>query len=220
MEDFAVGGCSVGVDLGLEPGVGSGFQLSAHKTYAIGFKKRLEQISTTDIEHRLDLVVTWVLPETFVEQVGFVNLHGAAIVAEHELLESHEAEVPRITFFIGDEFRKSVRRLQHRTNFELPDAPIHVSVAHERGPVFEMFGLVGRQRHHSNVGDHVAFINFVERKSVSFIASIEDVHEFGALPDGVSAEQEVLFVRSPVDVSNAEVVVFRHLEGTTSLTYL
>ena len=67
MEHFAVGSCSVCVYLGLQPGVSGGFQLPTHQTHSVGLKQRLEQISTTHVEHSLDLVVARVLPETLVK---------------------------------------------------------------------------------------------------------------------------------------------------------
>ena len=83
-----------------------------------------------------------------------------------------------------------------------------------------MFRLVGGHRHHSNVGNHVALINFVEHKSVSLIASVEDVHQFAAFPDRIGTEQEVLLVRFPVHVADAEVVVAGHFERATALVLL
>ena len=200
MHDFAVGGGTVSIYVSLETGVRWRLQGSTHEADAVAFEHRLEQIRSTDLKHVFDFIVAGVFPETLVEQVAFIKLDGTALVAEHELLEGHEAQVPGVTFFISNKFRKIVRRLNHRSNLKLPNAAIVISVAHERSPVFEMLRLVGGQGHHANVRNHVATVDGVEH-DISLVINIEDIHQFVALPNSVSSEQEIFLVGSPVNVT-------------------
>ena len=144
MHDFTVTGGAVSIYVTLEAGVRWRFQGTAHEADAVAFEHRLKEIGSTHFKHGLDFIVAGVLPETLVEEVTFIKLAGTAFIAEHKLLERHEAQVPGITFFIGHEFRKIVRSLNHRTDLELPDASIVISVSHEGSPVFEMLRLIGR----------------------------------------------------------------------------
>jgi hypothetical protein len=201
MHDFAVTGGTVSIYVSLETGVRWRLQGSAHESDAVAFEHGLEKIRSTDFEHVFDFIVAGVFPETLVEQVAFIKLDGTALVAEHELLEGHEAQVPGITFLISDEFGKIVRRLNHRTNLKLPNAAIVISVTHERSPVFEMLSLVGGEGHHTNVRNQVATVDGVEH-DISLVINIEDIHQLVALPDGISSQQEVLLVRAPVNVTD------------------
>ena len=85
----------------------------------------------------------------------------AAIVAEHELLEGHEAHVPGITLLIGHKPGELRGNVKLGTNFELPDASIDVREAHEWGPVFEHLGLSRRHRHHSDICHQVLLVEVV-----------------------------------------------------------
>ena len=80
-----------------------GLDRTREKSSTVKLEEGLEKISAARIHDLLDLIVAGIVVEAFVEEVGFVELDWAAIVAEHELLEGHEAHVPRVTLFIGYE---------------------------------------------------------------------------------------------------------------------
>ena len=79
------------------------FDLAREQSSAVKLKERLEKIGTASVHNLLDLIVARVVKEALIVEVGLVKLDRATIVAEHELLEGHEAHVPRITFLIGHE---------------------------------------------------------------------------------------------------------------------
>ena len=112
----------------------------------------------------LDLVIARVLPETLVVKVSFVEFDRAAVVAEHKLLERHEAHIPRVTLFIGNESRKLSGLLDHRTDFKLPHAAINVCETHEWSPVFEYFRLCRGHRHLADIGNQVLIVEVVEKE--------------------------------------------------------
>ena len=105
VENFAVGGGAVGVHGGLQPGVAHGLNVTREQSSAVQLKERLEEVSAARLHDLLDLVVARIVEEALVVQVGLVELDRAAIVAKHELLERHEAHVPRVTLFIGHKAR-------------------------------------------------------------------------------------------------------------------
>lgn len=78
---------------------------------------------------------------------------------------------------------------------------ISVGVSHEWAPVFEVLGLIGRQRHHSDVGNHV-FVGEIVINELRFVGSVEHVEELGSLPNGISTQNKVLLVLSPVNIAH------------------
>ena len=94
MEDLAVGRRTIGVHVLLQSRVALWFDVTGEETRAVKFEQRLKQISAAAIHDLLDLVVAGILPEALVVQVGLVEFDRTAIIAQHELLERHEAHVP------------------------------------------------------------------------------------------------------------------------------
>ena len=137
MKDFAIRGGAVGVHVLLKSSVALGFDMTRQETGTVQLEKRLKEISTAMVHDSLNLIVAWVLPEALVVKVGFVKLDRTTVVAKHELLEGHEAHVPGITFLIGHKSGDLSWRLEHGTDFELPDAAVNISESHEGGPVLE-----------------------------------------------------------------------------------
>lgn len=74
-----------------------------------------------------------------------------------------------------------------------------------------MLRLVGWERHHSDVCNHVLVLSLII-DDLGLVLSVEDVEELCSFPDGVCAEDEVLLVLAPVNVAHREVVVLGHLE--------
>ena len=103
MQHLAVGRGAVGIDVSLKSCMALGFELSTQQTNAVQFIHRLKKVRTADVESSLELVVARVFEETSVRQVSFLDLDMATLIAKHILLEYHEAHVPRIAFFVGDE---------------------------------------------------------------------------------------------------------------------
>jgi len=89
-------------------------------------------------------------------------------------------------------------------------AAVSVGITHEGAPVFEMLGLIGGEGHLSDVGNHI-FVREIVINELRFVGCVKDVQEFRSLPHGVSAQNEVLFILSPVDITHREVVVLWHL---------
>ena len=87
VENFTVGGGAVGVHAGLQSCVAHWLNMAREQSRAVQLKERLEEVSAARFHDLLHLVVARVVEEALVVQVGLVELHGAAIVAEHELLE-------------------------------------------------------------------------------------------------------------------------------------
>ena len=129
------------------------------------------------VHNSFNLVVAGILPETLVVKVSFIKLDWTAIVAEHELLERHEAHVPRITFFISNESGDLSRCLEHRSDLELPDAAIDISEAHEGGPVLEHLRLRRGHRHHTDVSAQVTIVEVVVEE-FRLVKGVEDVVQF------------------------------------------
>ena len=75
----------------LKAGVGWGLEVAAHEAHSVGFEHGLKEIGSTYFQHVFDFIVARVVPEALVEKVAFIKLDGTALVAEHELLERHEA---------------------------------------------------------------------------------------------------------------------------------
>ena len=80
-------------------------------------------------------------------------------------------------------------------------AAISVSVSHEWTPVFEVLRLIGGQGHLSNVGNHV-FVREIVINELRFVCSVEYIKQLGSLPNGISTQNEVLFILSPVDITD------------------
>lgn len=93
MEGLSVLESAVRIDLGLQSGELLGFLSSTHDTHLIHFEQGLEQITTADIEQLLDFIIAWVLPETLIVQVCFIELHWGTLIAHHELLEVQETPI-------------------------------------------------------------------------------------------------------------------------------
>ena len=94
MEDFTVRGSAVSVETLMNATETLGLHGSAHETDTVGFEERLEEIGTAMFEHAFYLIETGVVKETIVEQVGFFKLDRGALVANHELLETQETQIP------------------------------------------------------------------------------------------------------------------------------
>ena len=164
----------------------------------------------------LDLVVARVLPETLVVQVCLIELDGGALVTHHELLEVEEAQIPRITFLIGEEPRECAGVRYGRADLKLPHAAVGVRVAHEGSPVLEVLCLVGGQGHLADVGDHV-LVRHIVVDELGLVVCVEQIKELGSLPHSVSTKQVVPLVVPPVHVPHREVVILRHLDGSAGL---
>ena len=104
VEDFSILETSVSIWELLQSVVSLRLLSSRHQSNLIHFEHWLKEIRSAVIHDTLELIETRIIEETIVVQVGFVNLHRAPLVAHHEFLESQEAEVPRITFLISNEF--------------------------------------------------------------------------------------------------------------------
>jgi hypothetical protein len=102
---------SVGIDLGLKSRVSLRFECSTHQSHLVSLKHGFKQVTTADIKEMLNLIVTRVLPESFVVQIGFVNLNRRPLIAHHELLEVEEAQIPSITLLICQELGERSRSL-------------------------------------------------------------------------------------------------------------
>jgi len=76
------------------------FQSATHKSHLVCLKHWFEEIASANVKQMFDLIVAGILPETFVVNVGLVNLDWATLIAHHELLEIQVAQVPGITFLI------------------------------------------------------------------------------------------------------------------------
>ena len=134
-------------------------------------------------------------------------------------MESHEAHVPGITFFISNKSGDLSWRLNHGTDLELPDTAVNIAETMERSPVLEHLRLSGWHRHHADVGHKVAIVKVVV-KELGLVYGVEDVHEFALLPYGVGTEDVILFIFAPLDVSHREVVVLGHLERSDTTAFV
>ena len=67
--------------------------------------------------------------EATVPQVALIDLDWTSLIAHHEFLEREEADIPRISFFIGHKLRDWGWVLQHWSDLPLPDAAIDVAEA-------------------------------------------------------------------------------------------
>ena len=134
-------------------------------------------------------------------------------------MESHEAHVPGITFFISNKSGDLSWRLDHGTNLELPDTAVDIGEAIERSPVLKHLGLSGWHRHHADVGHKVAIVKVVV-KELGLVYGVEDVKEFALLPYSVGTKNVILLVFAPFDVSHREVVVLGHFEGSGATAFL
>ena len=76
---------------------------STHHSDLVHLKHWLEQILSTIIKSSGELIIAWIVEEGSVLDVALVDLDVTALIAHHELLEREEAEIPTITFSIGDE---------------------------------------------------------------------------------------------------------------------
>lgn len=102
---------------------------------------------------------------------------------------------------------------------ELPDAAVYVIEAVERTPILHVLGLVSRQRHHSNISDHVLVVHVVIHK-LGFVSGVKGVEQFCAFPNGISPQQEVFCISFPVDIANAKVVVLWHFERSAAFNHI
>ena len=122
-------------------------------------------------------------------QIGLFYLNWTLLIAKHELLESQVAQVPGISFLIGDEMTKTRGVLDHRSNTELPHAAIDIGKTVERSPVLKMLRLVGGQRHHSNIGNGIS----VSSTIIHEFSLVKDQHAYCGLPcSGYRKCQEAL----------------------------
>ena len=151
--------------------------------------------------------------------MSFINFNSRSLIAEHEFLEGQEAEIPRITFFVGYEVTYLRRGLEHGSYLELPDAAINITEAVEWAPVLEVLGLIGWHGHLSNVVDHVFIANRVVQE-LGLIVSVEKVHELRLLPNSVCSQKEVIFIGVPVGISYTEIIILRHLKGSLGFLVL
>ena len=112
--------------MGLKTGVTLWLDCTGEQSRSVKFEEWLKEISTTVIHDTFDLVEARIVPEALIVEVSLVKFDRAAIVAEHELLEGHEAHIPRITLFVGNESGDLVGSLNHGTVLELPDASVNL----------------------------------------------------------------------------------------------
>ena len=105
VEHLAIRGRSVCVHVLLEARIALWLNVAGEETRAVQLEQWLEEISAAAVHDLLNLVVARVLPEALVVEVSLVELNGTAIIAEHELLERHEAHIPGVTLFISDKTR-------------------------------------------------------------------------------------------------------------------
>ena len=211
VQDFSIFEGSILVWELLQSGVALWLLGSRHESDLVHFEHGLKKITTTVVENTLELVVAWVVPETIVVEVGLVDLDRASLVAHHEFLELEEAQIPTITFFIGHEFGNGRWSLEHWADFELPNAAVDICVTVEWSPVLEMLWLVGGHWHLSNVSDHVLIVYRIIDE-LGFVVGVEQIEQFGLLPDSVSSKEIISFVLIPVDVSDREIIILWHLE--------
>ena len=163
------------------------------------------------VQHAFHLVVAGVVPEPVVEQVSLVDLDWRPLVAEHKLLEGEEAKVPGVSLFVSHEGGERGRLVHHGADLELPYLTIGVGEALEWPPVLEMLRLVSREGHLADVCDHVSVVDGVVAE-LALVGRVEHVVQLRTLPHGVSPQQEVVFVLTPLDIAHAEVVVLGHLQ--------
>jgi hypothetical protein len=76
---------------------------AAHDADFVNLEEGLEKICSADLKQALDFIVAGILPETLIVEVSLVHLNRRALVAEHELLEVQETQVPRVALLIGEE---------------------------------------------------------------------------------------------------------------------
>ena len=216
MEHLAVRSGTVTIDEGLQASVTLRLHRARHKTHLVHFEHGLEQIGAARVQDALKLIEAGVIPEAAILQVRLIDLDGTALIAHHELLESEEAEIPSVTFLVGNEVRDGGRALQLRADLELPDAAVDVGEAVERTPVLEVLGLVGGHGVHTDVVDHILVGDRVEDE-LGLVVSVEQIEQLGFLPDGVRSQQVVILILVPVDIARREVVALGHLERSLSL---
>jgi hypothetical protein len=124
------------------------------------------------IKNTLNLIITWIIEETSIVEMSFINLNWASFIAHHKLLERQEANVPSITLFISYVLRYSCWVLKLWTNLELPNASINFSITVEWSPVFKMLWFISRRWHLSDVRDHICIVYIVIHK-LCFIVSVK-----------------------------------------------
>jgi hypothetical protein len=159
MKNFSILETSIGIWKLLKSVVSLWLLSSRHQSDLVHLEHWLKKIGTAVVHDTLELLIAWVVPETVVVKMGLVDFDWGSLVAHHELLEGQETEVPTITLFVCDELGNGRWGLKHRSNLELPNASINISVSHEWSPVLEMLWLVGGHWHLSNIRDHVFIVN-------------------------------------------------------------
>ena len=126
VENLPVRSSSIGIDEGLSAVDALRFELTWEESWSVEFEERLKEVSAAIVQDGLNLIIAWIVIETLVVEISLVKFDRAAIVAEHELLEGHEAHVPGITLLIGHKPGELRGNVKLGTNFELPDASIDV----------------------------------------------------------------------------------------------
>ena len=129
MENLPVRSSSIGIDKGLQAVDALRLELAWEESWSVELEERLKEISTAVVQDGLNLIVARIVIEALIVEISFVKFDMAAIVAEHELLEGHEAHVPGITLLIGHKPGELRGNVKLGTNFELPDASIDVREA-------------------------------------------------------------------------------------------
>ena len=94
VKHLAVGSRGISVHVRLQSGVALRLDVSGEQSSAVELEEGLKEVSPTVVHDALDLLKAGVLEEALVVEVGLIELDRAAIVAQHELLEGHEAHVP------------------------------------------------------------------------------------------------------------------------------
>ena len=213
MQNFSVFVSAVAIGVCLQPSISLRLLRPRHQPYLIHFKHWLEEVGAAMVQYSGELVEAGVVEEAFIIQLRLINLDRTPLIAHHELLERHEAHVPAVAFFVGDEFGDGGGFLEHGAHLKLPNATINFTIPKERPPVFKMLWLVGRHGHLADVCYHVIVVYGVVDE-LRLIMSIKQIKQLRLFPHGISSKDEIVFVLVPVDVSDAEVVVFGHFEGS------
>ena len=82
-----------------------------------------------------------------------------------------------------------------------------------------MFRLVRWHRHHANISYHVAVVYSVIVE-ITLVVNVENIKQLRALPNGVCAKDEIVFVVAPFYISDTKVVIFWHFQRTTSSLHI
>jgi len=168
------------------------------------------------VENAFELMITWVVVETSIVQMSLFDFNWASFITHHEFLEGQETIVPTITFSIGYKLRHCRWRIEHWSNLKLPNASINLTESIEWSPIFQMLWLVCWQRILPNVCNHISIVYWVVYE-LGLVVSVEQVEQFGPLPNSISSQDVVLFVLVPIYISNREVVTLWHFKWSSRL---